>query len=238
MGTAENTLTTTEMIAANLCNQILEFQKSIAAREPGNRFPTPPEATYQAKMINCLDKLKKLAAPFRAATAFKSFFSFLASDDKELSATVKSRYQAFMAQNAPAGNSEQHQPIETTTPPANQITPAPAQLEINPVFREPMIFRLNPPAQPVFSLEPPFNFRNFERHKSLLLEHNLGPEAVMMIDGYKHNSCWVQYNLFQFLLPPAERRFVHNEHSWHKIFNYYYVQDAIQTYCKQIGMKK
>ncbi len=241
MGTTENTLTVNEMIAANLCNQILEFQKNIASREPGNRFPTPPEATYQAKMINCLDKLKKLAAPFRAATVFKNFFSFLANDDKELSATVKSRYQAFLGQNTASGSSqlaETTPATETTNQPENKPAPVPATLEINPIFNEAMIIRRDAPAKPVYSLQPPFSPGNFERYKALVFNHDIDPEETLTIDGRRHNSCWVQYNLFQFLLPHADRRFTHNEHTWHEIFNYYYIQDTIKTYCHQKGLRK
>ena len=49
-------------IAQNLCNQIIAFQQSIAARPEGQQFPTLQEGNQQHKLITCLLRLVKQPA--------------------------------------------------------------------------------------------------------------------------------------------------------------------------------
>ncbi|MBC7552945.1 MAG: hypothetical protein H7257_03090 [Taibaiella sp.] len=52
-----------DTIADNICLQLVEFQNHIAAREPGMCFPDAKEVETMRKLITCLEKLKKIAAP-------------------------------------------------------------------------------------------------------------------------------------------------------------------------------
>ncbi|MES2701475.1 MAG: helix-turn-helix domain-containing protein [Bacteroidota bacterium] len=47
------------LIAENLCSQLVELQNTIAAREPGHRYPTKDEAEITRKLLAGLDKIKR-----------------------------------------------------------------------------------------------------------------------------------------------------------------------------------
>ncbi|MES2702827.1 MAG: helix-turn-helix domain-containing protein [Bacteroidota bacterium] len=65
------------MIAENLCSQLVELQSSIAAREPGNRFPTKDEAEITRKLLTGLDKVKKYPSKSQTLQVFTLFRDFL-----------------------------------------------------------------------------------------------------------------------------------------------------------------
>ncbi len=233
-----NNTGTFELIALNICTQLLAFQESITKRESGAQFPTMQETGMLVKLINCLDKLRKLAAPFKAANTFNQFFKFLAADDKELAAQVKARYKVFMEQSeAPTIATEPETPEtvpqQPTASPAStnqQNTTPPQRLEMNRVFEEDMIVLRSSKIQPVYSTEPPFREDNLEKHKSLLLDATVDWHHTVRIDGHIRNACWARFNLFQFLLPPCDRRFFHQEINFMKIFNLGQVNQAITKF--------
>src|SRR6185295_4836461 len=63
-------------IADNICSQLVELQNSIAAREPGNRVPTPQEAETSRKLIVCLEKMKKYPSLSQAMQIMETFRNF------------------------------------------------------------------------------------------------------------------------------------------------------------------
>ncbi len=232
---------TFELIALNLCTQLLAFQESITKRESGAQFPTIQETGMLCKLINCLDKLRKLAAPFKAATTFNNFFKFLATDDKELAALVKARYKAFTEQSAtsepiPTAENAVTVPNTAVAPPTEKaptVVMQPQKLEMNRVFDENYIILRSAPHPPVYSSEPPFREDNLEKHKSLILNNSVDWHHTVRIEGHIRNACWAQYNLFQFLLPPSDRRFYHQEINFMKIFNIGQVSQAIARFCHE-----
>lgn len=66
------------IIAHNLCNQLVELQNVIAAREPGQRFPTLQEAVITGKLIAGIEKMKKypsLPQNMQVLETFKQYVS-------------------------------------------------------------------------------------------------------------------------------------------------------------------
>ncbi|MCF8449530.1 MAG: helix-turn-helix domain-containing protein [Taibaiella sp.] len=66
------------IIAHNLCNQLVELQNAIAAREPGQRFPTLQEAAITGKLISGIEKMKKypsLPQNMQVLETFKQYVS-------------------------------------------------------------------------------------------------------------------------------------------------------------------
>lgn len=49
------------IISRNICTQLIALQKSIDAREEGQRHPSPQDIAMQCKLIGCLDKLRRLS---------------------------------------------------------------------------------------------------------------------------------------------------------------------------------
>lgn len=81
----------------NLGNQIIAFQLSIEAREPGQRFPGVAEVGILVKLINCLDKLRKFLIPANNNKEMNNFIRFLKNTDKELAQTVAGKYKEYAA---------------------------------------------------------------------------------------------------------------------------------------------
>ena len=95
-------------IADNLCSQIIEFQNSIAARGPGQRFPTPQEINLQCKLINCLDKLKKYPNKGQALQTITSFIHFVDEEDDILAEVIWSKYNEYMHARSDSGYKPYH----------------------------------------------------------------------------------------------------------------------------------
>src|SRR4051812_23110963 len=64
-------------IADNLCSQLVELQNTIAAREPGNRFPTMQEAEVTRKLITCLEKMKKYPSLSQNMQVLETFRNYV-----------------------------------------------------------------------------------------------------------------------------------------------------------------
>jgi DNA-binding XRE family transcriptional regulator len=71
-------------IADNLCSQLVELQNTIAAREPGNRFPTPQEAEVSRKLITCLEKMKKSPGMGQSMQVLETFRNYIRPINNEL----------------------------------------------------------------------------------------------------------------------------------------------------------
>src|SRR4051812_16448630 len=125
------------VMAMNLCNQVIAFQNAIAAREEGSRYPTEKETDLICKLVNCLDKLKKLAAPHKTQKAMNGFIRFIAEEDKELSKIIAARYKAYMAQTGGGELFDEEMAIpQAATPQAMQPTEPESQTQPEEDYEE------------------------------------------------------------------------------------------------------
>ncbi len=193
--TNENTLEITLIMAfAQLSNQLLEFQRSITQRGAENCFPTFKEIGMICRLVNCLAKLKKLADPFNGQKAITAFATFLAKQDKELGKTIKAKYREYLASNQQSA----------------QETEADQSVDSNASVAETLLE--TPP--------PPVSKEDFDQHKGLLHNLHINQHHTTNLNGQQRNTHWLQYNLFQWHLPRAERRFCHNENEYHTTINH------------------
>ncbi len=236
MNSIENTLSLNDIIAANLCNQIIEFQNSIAAREPGQRFPTPPEQIYQSRLIGCLDKLKRIAAPFKIDGAFRQFFSFLAADDKELSKVIKGKYQAFTTQketpfSPPLPGSQMGTSVSNNTDNAAQPTVNAQSVPNSNPSPFATLDCLRPGITvPLNTNKPPFPESTAKKYRRIIFETGLNTGQHVDIDGRTMEKNFAIYNLFQFHLAPEDRLFYNNERDYEKTFDQAAVDKKIKAY--------
>ena len=70
-------------IADNLSSQIVELQNAIAARDPGNRYPTPQEAEVMRKLITSWERMKKHPSLSVHMQVLETFRNYIRPVDKE-----------------------------------------------------------------------------------------------------------------------------------------------------------
>ncbi len=212
--TFDTTASTFELIALNICTQIIAFQNSISGRESGLRFPTLQETGMLCKLINCLDKLRKLAAPARAKQAMNGFITFLANDDAELGKIVAEKFKAFsgdLAEIKQLKNEPIQQPLTAQKPEIKHQTPQPQEKRTK-TFHTPF----SNGEITVDLIQQDFDQvteSDFKEYRSRLFEVESG---CLTYDTtlYKSGTCnkrWLEYNLFQYLLPPDQRAFIREQ---------------------------
>ncbi len=204
--TIDTTASTFELIALNICTQIIAFQESISKRESGLRFPTLQETGMLCKLINCLDKLRKLAAPFRNQQAMKGFLAFLANDDAELGKIVAEKFKAFNGADQPA-TQQPNDTIEQIQNIQQQQPEKPTKTFHTPFSNGEVSVEL---IQENFE---PVTESDFKEYRSRLFEVESGCTTY---DSalYKSGTCnkrWLEYNLFQYLLPVEQRAFIREQ---------------------------
>ena len=70
-------------IADNLAVQVVELQNVIAAREVGNRFPTPQEAEVSRKIITSWERMKKYPSLSQSMQVLETFRNYIRPIDKD-----------------------------------------------------------------------------------------------------------------------------------------------------------
>jgi hypothetical protein len=83
-------------IADNICSQLVELQNTIAAREPGNRFPTLQEAEVTRKLIVCLEKMKKYPSLSQNMQMLETFRNYVRPLDKDFSRKLGGYTEKFL----------------------------------------------------------------------------------------------------------------------------------------------
>jgi DNA-binding XRE family transcriptional regulator len=83
-------------IANNLCSQIVELQNSIAAREPGKRFPTSQEAEISRKLIVSLEKMKKYPSISQTMQILETFRNYMRPIDKDFTRSLTNYTNRFL----------------------------------------------------------------------------------------------------------------------------------------------
>jgi hypothetical protein len=83
-------------IADNICSQLVELQNTIAAREPGNRFPTLQEAEVTRKLITCLEKMKKYPSLSQNMQMLETFRNYVRPLDKDFSRKLGGYTEKFL----------------------------------------------------------------------------------------------------------------------------------------------
>ena len=90
-------------IADNLCSQLVELQNSIAARQPGNRFPTPQEAEVSRKLVTSLEKMKKYPGLAQNMQVLETFRNYVRPLDKDLARNLGNYISKFLTAEGVSG---------------------------------------------------------------------------------------------------------------------------------------
>ena len=84
-------------------------------------------------------------------------------------------------------------------------------------------------------VEPPpvITREDFEQYNKLLLKLDAGPGQKVNFKGEMHNINWLQYNLFQYCLPPKDRKFFEDEKQYHLVMNHNVILQVIELFFLQ-----
>lgn len=171
---------TCRTIADNLCGQLLAFQKQIAGR--GDEV-TAQELSTQVRLVNSILKLDKAIGKTQQADVMKAFLEYVANTNEQVGDLLLDMYMAW-ADATENKKPARKQPVKTGNQP--EATPQPEKPEAAPITRQ-----------------------DFSDYRHLLNTFGtLTDRHTIRFRGRFVNSRWLQYNLLQYCLPPAERRFI------------------------------
>jgi transposase len=108
-------------IADNLCSQLVELQNAIATREPGKRFPTPPEAETSRKLVNALEKMKKYPSKAQSMQMLETFRNYIRPVDKQFARELGKYADKFLS--AQTVNGYEPYQVEYGVEPVSPIAP-------------------------------------------------------------------------------------------------------------------
>ncbi|MBC7553929.1 MAG: hypothetical protein H7257_08120 [Taibaiella sp.] len=225
--TAPNAGTDTyDAIAANICRQLLEFQNHIAAREPGLRFPDGKEVEIMRKLIACLDKIKKIAAPAIAPPVKGSGNSNVRSSGLKPAKELHAK-NTFIASPQTLPTTQHGQTSSNSATPVHHHESGTGRYEhIIPAGIE-----------QTFHLAPPVSLGDFDKYGKLVWNWTPAYNKNFYFRGKDVCSKWLQYNLFQWCLFPHERRFIHNEKDYERLINHNDTYAAINRYITAYGRR-
>ncbi len=94
----------TAIIANNLCDQLVELQNAIAAREPGHRYPTMQETAITGKLIAGIEKMKKYPSLPQNLQVLETFKQYVSSKvDRKFNRDLKVFTDGFLQAEAKNG---------------------------------------------------------------------------------------------------------------------------------------
>jgi transposase-like protein len=87
-------------IADNLAAQVVELQNVIAAREVGNRFPTPQEAEVSRKILTSWERMKKYPSLSQSMQVLETFRNYIRPIDKDFARDLGKYIKDFVEAKA------------------------------------------------------------------------------------------------------------------------------------------
>ena len=233
----DTTIEALSAIAQNLCNHLLAFQQTIDARPPQERYPTLPELQMLTKMITCLEKIKRMQKAAAPTRILSDFLAFVKKSDKETAQKLPALFAAYTRAAAekpdnlhPETNTDAEQTTPTAPPPS--ATPQPERPEGNG-FPLPV----PDPSLRADDAPPPISFDDYMEYQHIMLELKAVPTAMSRIRGQQRNTNWIQYNLYQWCLPPDKRKFHHNEFRYCREIDHSITKREIGRYLERHGLK-
>lgn len=144
----------------------------------------------QTRLINCILKLDTKLTKTEQADAMTAFLEYVANTNEELGNQLLDIYLAY-AQSIEKKKANRKQPVKTSNQPettGNETVTIP------------------PPVKPE---RAPITEQDFKDYKHLLnTTSNITDKHTTRFRGRFVNTRWLQYNLLQYCLPPADRRFI------------------------------
>ncbi len=232
----ENSVDTLAAIALNICNHLLAFQKTIDARPLPERFPTMPELNMLCKMMNCLEKIKRMQKAAAPTRILYDFLSFVKQSNADLAPKVASLLSAFTGAPTEKNRNKNTEPDGKITQVAEyEETIRPAE----PQCPDPNGFPLPTPdpTLPANAPLPPVTFDEFVEFQHVMLNLKATPTETTLVNGTRRNTNWLQYNLYQWCLPPEKRKFHYIEHHYSRDIHHLETKRELGHFLESHGLK-
>jgi len=174
-------------ISDNLAIQLIACQRAIAEKQAN---PSLQEMSMQTRLINSMLKLDTKLNKTIQADVMTAFLEYVSNTNAELGDALLDLYLAY-AQTTEKKKTDRKQPVKTSNQPVTTgnetvTIPQPAKPESAPITEQ-----------------------DYKDYKHLLHTFgNITDKHTTRFRGRFVNSRWLQYNLLQYCLPPAERRFI------------------------------
>ena len=203
---------TMAIIADNIGDQLLGFQRTIAGRNEDDQCITPQKVALQNKLISGLIRMKKYPRKGQITEYMENFLHFADEQDKTIGDALFDIYERYIgAKDETAGNRKEKmiEEPENSEPnvaetlagngsePFSDALPVPEKSGNETAVSTPGILPVTP--------------KDFETYKSFIGTYHLRDmykNRCFNFNNRAEDKLWVEYNLFQYCLPPAERKFI------------------------------
>ena len=214
----------TTLAANSICMQLIAFQQAIATRTDNRGVPNAVEINLQCKLINCLDKLRRHSSRQAKATyAITDFLHFVNRDDQQLGDTMFNKYSLYTQKNSSRKTANVQNDSALNI--ALDTSPATNEQEMQPVKTG------NKPVNE----PPPISEQDYKDYKHILGNFGkLADNGQIKFRGRYVNAKWLEYNLFQYTMLPAQRRFINDFNTIIKEIDHKQTQDNIKAYLTQL----
>ncbi len=180
-------------ISNSLYTQLAAFQHTIDGRAPEACYPSDKELLLQTKLITNIIRIKKHNAVDHVAKVMKKFIKHLAATDKQLALIIADEFAYFSKQPS----------FVNIVDEMNTAVKECEQQEALTVNKD--------------GHEPPLTEDQYNRCKSYLANVNkVDKDKMYNVDGKNYKKNWLEYNLFQYTLPVAHRKFIFSQDLYEK----------------------
>ncbi len=202
------------LISTNMLQQIIALQQVINSRGAEQRFPTTQEMGLLSKMISGLEKLKRFLAPPRPNYPRSAGNRTQSKKEAEPTERGKETLLEFANGQDAAMRNGEHDTANA------QVAQDPG---LQPIF---------PPAN-TEAAHFPILEHELDEYRHLFDDTRLRKARTFYVKGKQYSTNWLQYNLYQYCLPPLERRFLYDEANYYREIDHEKTSLLITKYLKE-----
>ena len=213
----EATNSTMALIADNIGNQLLSFQRSIERHnEEGDCTPTPEEIVLQNKLISGLVSMKKYPRKGQVTEYMESFLHFADEQNRQIGDILFDLFVQYTGKQATTPRNRKEKDLEKpeNAPEKNAETLTDKAIApVSALLLQPEKSGNKTESGKPSTEEARITPADFEEYGYLIGSRHLRDVTYdygIKFKGRVEDKIWLEYTLFQYCLPPAERRFIND----------------------------
>ena len=238
----EATNSTMTLIADNIGNQLLSFQRSIERHnEEGDCTPTPEEIGLQNKLISGLVRMKKYPRKGQVTEYMESFLHFADEQNETIGDILFDLYCQYTGKEKSTPRNRKEKDAEK---PENVLEKQVETLTDKAI--DPISALLPQPEKSGNETEnenwsatdiniTPAEFERYKQYIGARYLRDLSRGDEINLRGRYEDRVWLEYNLFQYCLPPDQRKFIKDANILAQVMTPHKVYALVDTYLKLNG---